>query len=207
MSEEKKNDKHWNFHFLLDEFENESDRAIVILVVSIIDESLTTILKSKLIPIPSSKDSLFDNATAPISTFSSKIDLSFRIGLISPRMCKDIHLIRKIRNSLAHDIYGCNFDNGSVKSRITELASNCGIMDTYKYYLEISRPKVLPGSKGKFIFLSSAIVFHLNTLLENIDPIVTRVTELNELPYKDWTQQIAVMRKGSDEEKLETEEE
>jgi hypothetical protein len=112
---EKGADKQWTFDFVINEFKKESDRAAVILIAAVIDEKLTAILKSKLIALPTANDDFFEGVNAPISTFSSKIDFAFRLGLISAKLSRDIHMIRKIRNSFAHDIYGCNFENGGVK--------------------------------------------------------------------------------------------
>lgn len=116
-----KTDHQWTVDILDNEFRKESDRAVVILVASLLDEALTSSLKSYLTPIASSSDEIFDGSNAPLGTFSSKINMIHRLGLISSRFCRDLHLVRKIRNSFAHNIFGCTFENGSVKSRIDEL--------------------------------------------------------------------------------------
>lgn len=169
-----KPDKNWTFHFVINEFKRETDRAAVILVAAIIDETLNAILKSKLIPLPSASDDLFDGPNAPISTFSSKIDLAYRLGLISNKLCRDIHLIRKIRNSFAHDIYGCNFQNGGIKARVMELCKSCTIMPLYEEMLFQNHEKVEKDTRGIFLFISSMIIYHLNILVDAvtcIDPI------------------------------------
>jgi DNA-binding MltR family transcriptional regulator len=163
-------DTQWSFKFLLNQFKNESDRAAVILVASILDETLQTLLKSHLVPIPNSDDSLFDNATSPLSTFSAKIDICYRIGLISGKFSRDIHIVRKIRNSFAHDIYGCSFENGSVISRIKELENSFEIS---KRIEEAKHLEILNGYRGMFLFLSSCMIFYLNNL-------ITEKTEIKE---------------------------
>src|SRR6185312_1394240 len=77
-------------------FARETDRACVILTVSFLDELLTLCLRMKLVATPISSDTLFDSGNAPFSTFSSKIDLAYRLGLLSNRLCRDMHLIKKI---------------------------------------------------------------------------------------------------------------
>jgi hypothetical protein len=197
-SSAKKNGAHtqWSYEFVLKEFIKESDRAAVILIAAVIDEKLTTILKSKLIPVPTSDDNFFDGVNAPISTFSSKIDLSFRLGLISAKLCRDIHLIRKIRNFFAHDIYGCNFENGMVKSRTMELYKTCGLMDVYEYFIEIKSPYIEPGTRGIFLFVTSSIIFHLNNLLEKVTPIESIEEIKNEFIYSDGKVILAVFKKA-----------
>jgi hypothetical protein len=157
-SEYKTPSHQWSVDFLNDEFEKESDRAAVILVASLIDDCLTGLLKSYLVPIAQSQDSMFDSATAPMSTFSAKIDISHRIGLISAKLCRDLHLIRKIRNSFAHDIYGCSFDNGSVRARVDEVYNSICALEKEKE----------SETRDKFLYLSSGILWHLNSLTQEI---------------------------------------
>ncbi len=174
-TKEKTSDKQWKF--LLEQFQKESDRAAVILVVSIIDENLQTLVKTHLVPTASSNDSLFDSATSPLSNFSSKIDMAHRIGLISGKFARDLHIVRKIRNSFAHDIYGCNFENGSVISRIRELENSF-----HKSYLDAiekvdRKDDLLKGIRGRFIFLSSMMVWHLTELIDATEEIKEREKE------------------------------
>ncbi|RIV68404.1 hypothetical protein [Flagellimonas aequoris] len=181
----KTSDNQWDF--LLEQFQKESDRAAVILVVSIIDENLQTLLKTYLVPTPSSSDSLFDSATSPLSNFSSKIDMAFRIGLISGKFARDLHIVRKIRNSFAHDIYGCNFENGSVISRIRELENS--FHNTILEAMEgIERnDDLLEGIRGKFIFMTSMMVWELTDLIENTNELREHVHERFYNPLKKET--------------------
>ena len=173
-SQEEKNENHrspphqWTVDFLYKEFDKESDRAAVILVASLIDECLAALLKMYLVPIAQSKDSLFDSATAPLSTFSAKIDLSHRVGLLSANLCRDIHLIRKIRNSFAHDIYGCTFQNGSVRSRVDELFKSVVVLKQYGGL----------ATRDKFLRIGGGILLYLNASTKDIDTL--------EHPAKEW---------------------
>jgi hypothetical protein len=155
-------DDMWQINFMLKQFDNESDRAAVILIASILEENLGTLLKSYLVPIPTSEDSLFDHATSPLSTFSSRIDMCHRVGLISSKFARDLHIIRRIRNSFAHDIYGCNFENGSIKARIKELENSV----TYSKGIDtIERnDDLLKGTRGMFFFISSALIWQISCL-------------------------------------------
>jgi len=110
---------HWDDVFDT-EFAKESDRAGVIIAVAMLDRVLETILKAYLVPTDSPEDSLLEGAYAPIATFNARIDLAYRLGLISARFCRDLHLIRRIRNDFAHNISSCNFEDSSVHSRIID---------------------------------------------------------------------------------------
>ena len=175
--EEEEKDHQWQFKFLINQFSKESDRAAVILVASIINENLETLLKSYLVPIPSAHDTLFDSATSPLSNFSSKIDMAYRIGLISGKFARDIHIVRKIRNAFAHDIYGCSFENGSVKSRIRELENSVS-NNLVQKIKEVERDgTLLNGTRGKFLFITASMVWTINDLIKNSKEITEVKTE------------------------------
>ena len=151
----------WTVKFLYDEFEDESDRAAVILVASLMDEALLSLLNTYFVPIAQSQDPLFDNATAPLSTFSAKIDTAHRVGLLSVNLCRDIHLVRKIRNSFAHDIHGCSFSNGSVRSRIDEL---------YKSVVGLDQEDDAD-PRRKFLYIACGILWSLNNKINQLEKL------------------------------------
>lgn len=163
-------DNEWKFNYLFEEFEKESDRAAVILTVSLIDEALHSLLKAYLVPVNSSSDEMFEGANAPIGTFSAKINMAYRLGLISTKFTRDVHLLRKIRNSFAHDLYGCDFKNGSVKSRIVELNKSISSIDcnNLREHQPIKNLTISEGTRGDFLVLCS---FMLQTLHDKISEI------------------------------------
>jgi DNA-binding MltR family transcriptional regulator len=117
-----------DYHSILHkEFETESDRAAVIVAASILDELLRSFLVAKLVPVSSSSDDLFDGSNAPLGTFSSRIEMAFRVGLVSVKFARDLHLVRKIRNDFAHTIHGASFEDTRVKNRVSELDNSNGI--------------------------------------------------------------------------------
>ena len=161
-----KSTEHWD-SILRTEFESESDRAAVILTASLLDNALYSLLKNHFVPLPSNTDSLFDSANSPLSTFSAKIDISHRIGLISSKFCRDLHLIRRIRNEFAHNIHGCTFENSTVKQRILELAKSSKIIE--------NEPRVRKtfekGTRGDFLMISSWMLWSLNSTIEDVECI------------------------------------
>lgn len=145
------------FQILHDEFRKESDRAAVVLTASIMDELLRTVLAARLVPVTSSSDELFDGANAPLGTFSSRIEMSYRLGLISVKFARDLHLIRKIRNDFAHNIHGCSFEDVKVRARVTELCNSHGIIgrspDRFKDPLSV---------RDQFLESASWMIYFLN---------------------------------------------
>lgn len=111
---------YWNF---LMEFKKESDRAAVILGAAQIDTLLRQILLKYLMPNPSKSDELFDGE-APLASFSARINLIFRLGFITPNYAHALHMIRKIRNDFAHEVFGCSIESCPHRDRAKELISH-----------------------------------------------------------------------------------
>jgi DNA-binding MltR family transcriptional regulator len=145
------------FDVLHNEFDKESDRAAVILAASVADELLGTLLSAYLVPVSSSNDELFDGANAPLGTFSSRIEMSYRLGLVSVKFARDLHLIRKIRNDFAHNIHGCSFEDARVKSRILEISNSHGIIVRSPHFF---KEEVSP--RKAFLEAASWMIYHLN---------------------------------------------
>lgn len=110
------------------EFDKETDRGAAIFATSLFDEALKTLLMTFLVSNTSSKDEIFEGPNAPLSTLSSKIVMSYRLGLITDKFARDLNLIRKIRNEFAHNIQGCDFMHSSIQSRIQELDKSSEIL-------------------------------------------------------------------------------
>jgi hypothetical protein len=107
---------------IIDAFAAESDRAAVILAAAKLDELLAELLRSVLQPSPLAQDELFDTER-PLSTFSAKIHLAHRLGLFDPAFARALHLVRRIRNSFAHETAKAQFDQSPHRDRIRELAA------------------------------------------------------------------------------------
>lgn len=150
---------HWN-DVLNREFAQESDRATVIVAVALLDSALETLLRSKLAPVPGSHDPLLDGAYAPLSNFSARIDLSYRLGLISAGFARDLHLIRRIRNDFAHNISGCSFEDSGVRHRVAELSRSSGLSTR----IPSSRETFPPGIRGDFQLSVSWMQWYLRQL-------------------------------------------
>lgn len=157
------NPSYWD-NVLMEEFQKETDRGAVILVATLFDLALDSLLRNYFVPISSSSDDLFDSANAPLSTFSAKISLAFRLSLISQKFARDMHLIRKIRNEFAHSIQDCNFQQTKVISRIEELRKSSGIIDKNPTI----RKNHEDGARGDFLIISSWMIFCLRQKIQNI---------------------------------------
>jgi len=157
---------HWN-RVLRREFAQESDRATVIVAVVLLDSALETLLRSRLAPAPSSQDTLLEGAYAPLSTFSSRIDAAYRLGLISAAFARDLHVVRRIRNEFAHNISGCSFQDSGVRHRVAEIYQSAGLGKRAPQ----SRSKFPEGAKGDFEMTISWMQWCLRELAAEIQPI------------------------------------
>jgi hypothetical protein len=106
-------------HFVK-EFSKESDRAAVIVGAAKLDLLLYQALQSSLQVVPGVRDDLLDAENA-VGTFSARIHLCFRLGLIDAEMSRALHLVRRIRNDCAHEVSSVSLSGGPYADRIREL--------------------------------------------------------------------------------------
>ena len=95
---------------VLDEMQNESDRAAAILLGAELDDTLGQILAKHLLPPRAKKD-----AGAIAKTFYVRIELTSRLGLVHPLYHQELHLIKDVRNAFAHNTLGITFDDKEVQ--------------------------------------------------------------------------------------------
>jgi hypothetical protein len=77
----------------------------VILAAAVMEEYLEKMLESKLVRIPGDEDHLFDGINATKGTFSAKIRVAHRLGLISKTLHDSLDIVRKNRNDFAHNVF------------------------------------------------------------------------------------------------------
>lgn len=163
------------WHDVVEEFSRESDRAGVILASARLEELLYELLERVLIPITGSRDDLLD-ADGPISTFSARIQLSYRMGLISAATARALNLIRKIRNSFAHEAHGVTLDAGAHRDRVRQLvlpmAKNKSFNELHKHFAKTHfRDK--SDSAVDFYTAVAFLLMDLDFTLDSAEPIPT----------------------------------
>jgi hypothetical protein len=128
------------YYAFIDDFARESDRAAVVLGAAKLDQQLYRILQKVLLPNPGSTDELLDG-DSPLSTFSARTNLCYRLGLIDRDLSRALHLIRRIRNSFAHEISGVDLSSGAHRDRVTELIAPFAGNKAYESYRRKNREK------------------------------------------------------------------
>jgi DNA-binding MltR family transcriptional regulator len=128
----------------------ESDRGVMILAATMLDDALLTAL-GRTMPNASRslRDQIFSN-DGPLSAFSKRITFAEALGLISPVVARQTNVIRKIRNVAAHAHAAVDFSLDEVKQALATMFE-----DNEKEM--ISRPGLRPRS-GTFISRSAGIL-------------------------------------------------
>ncbi|WP_419656553.1 mannitol operon repressor [Desulfosarcina variabilis str. Montpellier] len=98
------------------EINEQSDRGAALIVATWLDEELRAAIKTKFVNSDSNEKKVFEG-NGPLSTFSSKIEIGYSLGLLSKQAYSDLTIIRKIRNDFAHSILGENSEAVSFKSK------------------------------------------------------------------------------------------
>jgi len=160
------NATYWDKSFK-ENVKEESDRAMVIIAASMIDQALEAALRGRLVQLHTTEDPLFESSYAPLADFSAKIDLAYRIGLLPPNYAKGLHLIRKIRNEFAHSASRCTFEEPSVRNRMQELNKSLGVADAARAN-KLDFPQ---GLRGDFEATASWIIWNLRFRAEEIEAI------------------------------------
>jgi hypothetical protein len=91
-----------DFRSFVAEFKDESDRAIVVLTAARLDLLLLSVLQKHLVPNPAKTDDFFETE-GPGTSFSNKIMLANRLGLIDDDFARALNLVRRTRNDFAHE--------------------------------------------------------------------------------------------------------
>ncbi len=105
---------------LLISLSGESERAAVIVGVSQLDDSLEMLLKSLFHERSDGKENLLET-DRPLSTFSARISVAFRMGVIDASLEKVLVQFRKIRNDFAHMVEEVTLSRDPYRSRLNEI--------------------------------------------------------------------------------------
>lgn len=96
---------------------SETPRANVIIAASYVEDLLTKLLKKFLVKPPNVQDDLF-GSSKPLYNFGAKIELAYRLGLISSDFAWVLHRVRKLRDDCAHSHEAKDFNTGKMRDLI-----------------------------------------------------------------------------------------
>jgi DNA-binding MltR family transcriptional regulator len=156
---------HW-LALLNTEFEGSSDRSCVIVAASIIDHLLSEVLKTFLVPCATSDDPVFDGPNAPLGNFNSRINLAHRLGLVSAKLARDLHLIRRMRNDQAHSVEGRKFLDARVIEQVNHLTKSLDIRSRAPTLIDPPYDSI----RGQFTIAAFMFIDHLDNMRAQITP-------------------------------------
>ena len=93
----------------------ESDRGLALIAASALDFDLGQLLRQTVVDNKKIAKDIFEQSR-PLSSFSSRIDMSYLIGHLSIEEHHELHLIRKIRNEFGHSFDNISFSTQKIKS-------------------------------------------------------------------------------------------
>lgn len=132
-----------------------SDRAIVLISATVLDQGLEAALLTRFIPLDDGGErSIFSDDGAPLGTFDAKIRLAHALGLYGDAVRSDLSLIRRIRNAFAHSRLEISFDTPEVQAVCRELT----LIERMSF-----RPTVEFDAREWFIYTASTYTIHLLT--------------------------------------------
>ena len=159
-----------DFRAFVEEFKNESDRAIVVITAARLDYLLYCILQKYLVPNTSKTDDFFENQ-GPGATFSNKIMLAYRLGLIGKDMVSSLNLVRQVRNDFAHETSGCSLDKGSHKDRVRALIAPYKKLSLYQQFQKNITKISSSHSRADYMAILGFLIIRLGYLFEYIDTV------------------------------------
>jgi DNA-binding MltR family transcriptional regulator len=148
----------WSDHFDRS-ISTESTRAKVVLAACYLDELLHQLLALVLKPSDRAKDPLLHGPQAPLGTYSAKIELAYRLGLLPDAIRRSLHLVRKIRNEFAHSLDDCSFSSPAIRDWSAELHRLNDVATPER------RASFSPGAVGDFEKSISWLVYWLKHLI------------------------------------------
>lgn len=99
---------------------DESDLAVVLIVTSYLDASLGAMAK-RAFSDSTVADKLLESPGGTLNSYISRIDIAYSIGLVASEMRKDLLIIGKLRNVIAHSHLQFSFDSEGVAKLVQQL--------------------------------------------------------------------------------------
>ena len=132
---------------LFESLSHESDRGLILISSSFLDEALELLLRAKFKFINNKPKKLIDsffNSDGPLSTFNHKIKMAYAMDIISKWEYQDLEIIRKIRNAFAHTFGAASFSSEKVvKLTETLVGADFAIKSIGKSTIKQKKAKIM----------------------------------------------------------------
>ncbi|WP_444900510.1 hypothetical protein ACJJIX_19935 [Microbulbifer sp. VAAC004] len=162
---------------LLEELVHQQDRMLVLIAGQMVDESLRHMIEKFLVPKRCSDAELLKNSR-PLGEFSSRINISHQLGLISEGFARDLTILSKMRNECAHTIDDLNLETEVLSQRIKEIYAHVSKS------IEVGIKALLRkhgidenGLRAKFMGAVFRMLMVIGDKTENLTPLIKAESE------------------------------
>jgi mannitol operon repressor len=142
------------FAAFLPELNKETDRGMVLIATSFIDELMRRTLLAFLVEGETSS-SLVEGFNAPLGSLATRSAAAYALGLISEQELTEADTLRRIRNQFAHHVHA-SFDNQSVADLCKKLT-----MAAQDYSSVEKKHTVTVEARGRFSTAAVALILNL----------------------------------------------
>jgi hypothetical protein len=155
---------------LASQFAKESGRGAVLVAAARLDVALAQCIKAVLMPHPGGDDPLFDSDSRILGTFSAKIQIAYRLGLIDRDVEHAIQMIRRVRNEFAHSFDEASLSAQSHRNRLAKpyFEARKGKLWASLEQILSSDPK-LDQNHRDFLCLCLVLVAYLEACAHSVD--------------------------------------
>jgi hypothetical protein len=138
--------------------ENESDRAVVIILGSLTEDLLKTHIERKFQSLNSDESRRLFEERGPVSSFSARIDIAYALDLLNRKERDQLHLLREIRNRCSHSVRPMNF-------AVPELRGVCRVyFGAFAADLDgVVGDKARIATRALFIVITASMMLYLTT--------------------------------------------
>lgn len=156
MSNSKTNPHNWQG--LVAEFQHTSDRSVVILGSTYLQNHLGHLLRCFFVDHPQISSKLLD-AEKPLAGLGARINTAYALGLISQNEFHDLALILKIRSLFLSQLNSTKFTDDDIRQ----------ICAQFKIPREILHPEETPTPRRLFVFAVALLVGQLTLRAEHAE--------------------------------------
>jgi hypothetical protein len=172
----------------LKELNTQTDRGAAIIAAAVLDDLLQILITERCVEMGTARhEALFNKPGAPLSTFSSRIEVSYAIGAISNEVRLICQLIREVRNKFAHRIEQITFDHPEVVEMMKNRGAAFGVNAELPY-------------RAQYLSLFNLIAMMIYGFLRMSDIRIKPLTETHTDQFEIFANQLRIaIRKRLDE--------
>jgi DNA-binding MltR family transcriptional regulator len=116
---------------LAEELKRQSDRSLITLAASFLDDALAYRISKRFCFAPEDKEYSFCfRFEGPLGTFSSRLEIAALFGIIDDETYQELDIIRELRNACAHCKHPITFDTAQIANVANRLRPPLGLFRT-----------------------------------------------------------------------------